>query len=161
MKKILPLLCLLFVLASCHKGPERIPRGEMEEIMYGVLLQDQFLKISNQPRKLTDSTLVYEGIFEQYGYTTDDFLFSLDYYLEDPTRMEKMMEKVEARLMDESKLVAEEVKDQNWRAGFMRIYNLRPDKFRQPQPKSAVDTLYVQFNKDSLSYSPRNKALKK
>ena len=157
MKKLL-LLIVPFVLAvSCHRGPERIPRGEMEEIMRDILLQDQYLKMQITPKRTKDTTLIYEGIFEQYGYTTDDFLYSLEYYLEDPARMEKVMEKVEARLKEESKQVGEEVKAQNWRSGFMRIYNLKPDMLHQPQPSpKALDTLFVQFNKDSLAYKPYN-----
>ncbi|MBE6223150.1 MAG: DUF4296 domain-containing protein [Bacteroidales bacterium] len=162
MKKLL-LLIVPFVLAvSCHRGPELIPRDEMEEIMREVLLQDQYLKVTSLPKRLMDTTLVYEGVFEKYGYNTDDYLHSLEYYLEDPSRMEKLMEKVEERLKKEAKVVEEEVKEQNWREDFLRIYNLRPEKFRLPQPRpSAVDTLYVQFNKDSLSYSPRKKKFKR
>lgn len=158
MKKFL-LLMVPFVLAvSCHRGPERIPRDEMEEIMHEILLQDQYLKVTSAPKRLVDTTLVYEGIFEQYGYDTDDFLMSLEYYLEDPSRMEKLMEKVEDRLNKESKAVAEEVKAQNWRTDFMRIYKLRPDSTHLPQPSpGAIDTLYVQFNSDSLAYSPHKK----
>lgn len=158
MKKIL-LLMVPFVLAvSCHRGPERIPRDEMEEIMHEILLQDQYLKVTSAPKRLVDTTLVYEGIFEQYGYDTDDFLMSLEYYLEDPSRMEKLMEKVEDRLNKESKAVAEELKAQNWRNDFMRIYKLRPDSTHLPQPSpGAIDTLYVQFNSDSLAYSPHKK----
>ena len=158
MKKFL-LLMVPFVLAvSCHRGPERIPRDEMEEIMHEVLLQDQYLKVTSAPKRLVDTTLVYEGIFEQYGYDTDDFLLSLEYYLEDPSRMEKLMEKVEDRLNKEAKGVAEELKAQNWRNDFMRIYKLRPDSTHLPQPSpGAIDTLYVQFNSDSLAYSPHKK----
>ena len=158
MKKFL-LLMVPFVLAvSCHRGPERIPRDEMEEIMHEILLQDQYLKVTSAPKRLVDTTLVYEGIFEQYGYDTDDFLMSLEYYLEDPSRMEKLMEKVEDRLNKESKAVAEELKAQNWRNDFMRIYKLRPDSTHLPQPSpGAIDTLYVQFNSDSLAYSPHKK----
>ena len=158
MKKIL-LLMVPFVLAvSCHRGPERIPRDEMEEIMHEILLQDQYLKVNSAPKRLVDTTLVYEGIFEQYGYDTDDFLMSLEYYLEDPSRMEKLMEKVEDRLNKEAKGVAEELKAQNWRNDFMRIYKLRPDSTHLPQPSpGAIDTLYVQFNSDSLAYSPHKK----
>ena len=134
MKKIL-LLMVPFVLAvSCHRGPERIPRDEMEEIMHEILLQDQYLKVTSAPKRLVDTTLVYEGIFEQYGYDTDDFLLSLEYYLEDPSRMEQLMEKVEDRLNKEAKGVAEELKAQNWRNDFMRIYKLRPDSTHLPQP---------------------------
>ena len=157
MKRILPIVCLLVLVVSCHKGPQRIPRGDMEEIMQQILLQDQYLKQHQELRKQADSSLVYEGVFESFGYDTDDFLYSLEYYLEDATRMEKIMEKVESRLMEKAKEAEKEVKEENWRNGFLRIWGLRPDSTHLPQPSSTLDTLYLQFNKDSLLYHPHPK----
>jgi hypothetical protein len=72
--------------------------------------------------------------------------------------MEKMMEKVEAKLMEKAKEAEIEVQEENWRKSFLRIYNLPFNRGRLPQPKpSAVDTLYTQFNKDSLAYHPHPK----
>lgn len=158
MKKVLlSLLCLLAVAVSCDKGPDRIPRGEMEEIMQKILLQDQYIKQHLDLRRKVDTVLVYEGIFEQYGYDTDDFLSSLEYYLEDPARMEKVMEKVEKRLRDQVKLAEKEVEQESWRKSFLRLYNINPNTYVQPQPRPVADTLYLQFNKDSLLYHPRKK----
>ena len=86
-RALLSALCLLAMAVSCDRGPERIPRGEMEEIMQKILMQDQYIKQHLEVRRQADTMLVYEGIFEQYGYDTDDFLSSLEYYLEDPARM--------------------------------------------------------------------------
>lgn len=157
MKRLLPIVCLLVLAVSCHKGPQRIPRGDMEEIMLQVLMQDQYLKINQEFRKQADTSLVYEGIFESFGYDTDDFMYSLGYYLEDASRMEKIMEKVENRLTVKAKEAEKELKEENWRNGFLRIWGLRPDTKRLPQPSSALDTLYLQFNKDSLFYHPYSK----
>lgn len=157
MKRFLPIVCLLVLAVSCHKGPQRIPRGDMEEIMLQVLMQDQYLKQHQELRKQADTTLVYEGIFESFGYITDDFMYSLGYYLEDASRMEKIMEKVENRLTVKLKEVEKELQEETWRNGFLRIWGLRPDTTHLPQPSSALDTLYVQFNKDSLFYHPYQK----
>ena len=92
---------------SCHKGPERIPRRQMEDIMYQVLLQDQYLKQHPELRRQADTSLVYAGIFERMGFDTDDFLYSVEYYLQDPARMEKIMEKVGDRLEAEGGKLAE------------------------------------------------------
>ena len=97
MKRILLIVCLLALAVSCHKGPRRIPRGDMEDIMMHVLMQDQYVKAHSELRPQFDTMLVYEGVFESFGYNTDDFLASLEYYLEDASRMEKIMEKVEKR----------------------------------------------------------------
>lgn len=157
MKRILLIVCLLALVASCHKGPRRIPRGDMEDIMMQVLLQDQYLKQHSELRKQADTTLVYEGIFESFGYDTDDFLASMEYYLEDASRMEKIMEKVESRLMVKVKEAEKEVEEDAWRQNFLRIWGLNPNTRSLPQPSSASDTLYIQFHKDSLAYHPLRK----
>ena len=157
MKRILLIVCLLAVVVSCHKGPRRIPRGDMEDIMMQVLLQDQYLKQHTELRKQADTTLVYEGIFESFGYDTDDFMASLEYYLEDASRMAKIMEKVESRLMVKVKEAEKEVEEDAWRQNFLRIWGLSPNTRSLPQPSSAPDTLFIQFNKDSLVYHPLRK----
>ena len=154
MRRFLLIVCLVGLAVSCHRGPRRIPRGDMEDIMMQVLLQDQYLKQHSELRRQADTMLVYEGVFESFGYNTDDFLVSLEYYLADPARMEKMMEKVEKRLMVKVQELEKEVQDEAWRKNFLHIWSLTPDKTRLPQPSSAGDTLYIQFSRDSLVYHP-------
>ena len=154
MRHYLLIVCLLVLAVSCHKGPRRIPRGDMEDIMMQVLLQDQYVKQNSELRKQADTMLVYEGIFESFGYDTDDFLASLDYYLADASRMEKIMEKVERRLMEKVAQTEKEVEEESWRRNYLRIWDLKPNTRNLPQPSSPLDTLYLQFNKDSLLYHP-------
>jgi hypothetical protein len=158
MKRYLLIVCLVVLAAvSCHKGPRRISRGDMEDIMMQVLLQDQYVKQHSELRKQADTMLVYEGIFESFGYNTDDFLASLEYYLEDASRMEKIMEKVEKRLMVKVAQAEKEVEEDAWRQNFLRIWGIVPNTRSLPQPSSVQDTLYIQFNKDSLIYHPLKK----
>lgn len=156
MKFFLPIVCLVALAVSCHRGPERISRGDMEEIMMQVLLQDQYVKQHSENRRQYDTVLVYEGIFEQFGYDTDDFLASLNYYLGDPSRMAKIMESVENRLERKLPEIEKELDEFDWKQGYMRIWGLKPEVSRLPQPSStsAFDTLYIQFHKDSLTYHP-------
>jgi hypothetical protein len=156
MRYFLPIVCLMALAVSCHRGLERIPRRDMEEIMMQVLLQDQYVKQHSENRRQYDTVLVYEGIFEDFGYDTDDFLTSLEYYLEDPSRMAKIMESVETRLTARLPEIEKELEEFDWRQGYMRIWSLRPELSRLPQPSftSALDTLYIQFVKDSLFYHP-------
>ena len=154
MKKLLHISLLLAVLAvSCHKGPERIPRGDMEDIMYEVLMQDQYLKQHQELRKQADTSLVYEGVFEKYGYDTDDFLYSLAYYLEDPARMDKVMQKVEKRLNREGQVVGEEAQYESWRDRFMRLYEMTGTHVvYMPLVRSHRENQYLDFQRDSLVY---------
>ena len=154
MKKFL-LIALVALAAFACRSRARIPRGEMEEICYQMLLQDQYLKQHNELMKQADTSLVYAGIFEEFGYTTDEFLASFKYYVDDPARMEKITEKVTNRLEKELKKIDVQLEEENWKGGFMRIYSLKPDTTRLPRPTSPLDSLHVQFSKDSLFYLSR------
>ncbi|MCR4844417.1 MAG: DUF4296 domain-containing protein [Bacteroidales bacterium] len=142
-------IVLLFLLAvSC--GPRKISRDDMERIMTDILVQDQQIKQDRNLKKQADTSLVYEGILDSYGYDTDDFLYSLEYYLSDPSRMEKIMGDVAEKLEAETKVVAGEIEREQWRARFMRIYAQRPDT-TLPRPRvRAADTLSVRFDADSV-----------
>ena len=123
----------------------------MEDIMYQVLLQDQQIKYDHKLRAQADTCLVYEAIFEEYGYDTDDFLYSLEYYLAEPAKFEKIMERVGDRLDKEASEVRAQVRQMQWKGRLMRIYNIQPDTSRHPQPRvRPVDTLPLRFGGDSL-----------
>lgn len=123
----------------------------MEEIMYQLLIQDQQIKHDVALRRQADTCLVYEGIFESFGYDTDDFLNSLDYYLAEPAKFEKVMEAVSDRLEREAGLARRELNLENWRDRLLRIYHLRPDTLSLPRPRPrAVDTLPARIKGDSV-----------
>ena len=138
MRKYLHVLLVVLLAAAC--GPQRIPRDDMENIMADILLQDQQVKQDRELKKQADTSLVYEGIFEAYGYDTDDFLYSVEYYLGNPSKMEKIME-----------VVAGEIRLDEWRKGYLRIYNMKVDTTRRPRPRvRQVDTLHVRFDNDRV-----------
>ena len=112
MRKLLHIALLVLLVAAC--GPRKIPRDDMERIMADMLIQDQQIKQDRKLQKQADTSLVYEGIFEQYGYDTDDFIYSVEYYLEDPSRMEKIMGNVAARMEKEAKQAGVEAEQEEW-----------------------------------------------
>ena len=149
MRKTLYIVLVVLLAAAC--GPRKIPRGDMEKIMADILIQDQQIKLNKELKKQADTSLVYEGIFEAYGYDTDDFLYSVEYYLGDPSRMEKIMNVVGTRLEREAKLAAAEISLRDWRDGLLRIYNMKVDTTCRPWPRTrCVDTLHVRFQGDSV-----------
>lgn len=155
MRKWLHIVLVLLLAVSC--GPRKISRGDMEQIMADILIQDQQIKQDRNLKKQADTSLVYEGIFQAYGYDTDDFLYSLEYYISDPARMEKIMGDVADRLEKENRAVAGEMELERWKERFMRIYAQRPDT-TLPHPRvRAVDTLHVRFDADSVwFYHPKD-----
>ena len=146
---IVALLTVLLLAASAC-GPRKIPRDDMESILSDMLLQDQQIKINREIKRQADTSLVYEGIFQAYGYNTDDFLHSLSYYLEDPVRMEKIMGSVADRLEKEAKEVGKELDYLAWQEKMLRIYGMKPDTSAPKPPVRPVDTLKIRFSDDSV-----------
>lgn len=68
-----------------------IPRGKLAQIYAEILVTDQWIMGKPGVRRMADTTLVYEPIFEAYGYTTDDYLKSVDVYMDDPERFSKIL----------------------------------------------------------------------
>ena len=149
MKKALYIVLLLFLAAAC--GPRIISRDDMKAIVRDMLVQDQQVKQDPKLRRQADTSLVYEGIFEAYGYDTDDFLRSVEYYLKDPSRMEKIMASVAQGLEKDAKAVDKEIHLHEWREGLLRIYNRPVDTTRRPRPRvRPSDTLRVRFDGDTV-----------
>lgn len=144
------ILVLAALLALSCRGPKKIPKEDMEEIFYLMFMQDQRIKLDRNIRNLADTSQVYSGILSSYGYNTDDYLFSLRYYLEEPEKMEDVMKGVTERIEKELKVVNKELEIERWRAKMMAIYGKKIDTAKRPQPPvRPVDTLKIRFDGDS------------
>ena len=145
-------ITVLLILALSCRGPRLIPRDDMVDIMVDMLIRDQQLKQGPHILEKDDTTLVYEGIFQARGYDTDDFRHSVEYYLEDASRMEKILGDVSEVLSAMSKEAGRQIELKRWTEKMMRIYAQKPDT-TQPQPRlRAIDSLKVQFENDSVKY---------
>lgn len=92
------------VLSSCRHR-DIIPKEDMSRIYYDIYMTDQAVKDKMEFREMTDTLLLYEPIFNKYGYTSDDYRRSVDHYLLKPDKFEdifqetkKMLEKRESQL---------------------------------------------------------------
>ena len=143
------LLALALAVSAC--GPKKIPRDDMEDIFYLMFLQDQKIKQDRTLRNLADTSLVYEGILESKGYTTDDYLYSLSEYLDEPEKMEKVMGNVASRIEKELKGVKKDIELEKWRNSMLAIYRKQIDTTHRPQQgPRPVDTLKIRFEGDSV-----------
>lgn len=123
--------------ASCH-GPRVIPRDKMADIYYEMFLVDQQVREDPDLRRQADTMLVYEGVFNRYGYDTDDYLHSVRYYLKDPERYSKILEEVVDRFKGDSETLEKLIEHIDWVDKYMGMY-------RPP-----VDSLLAGFCDDSL-----------
>ena len=81
----------MMLAASCRKdGAEVIPRGKLSKIYAEMLVTDQWIITTPGVRLIADTTLVYEPILQKYGYDSDDYRKSIDYYMNDPERFARI-----------------------------------------------------------------------
>lgn len=90
-KHILPLIAaVLFTSCSKHEV-EVIPRGKMADIYMEMFLTDQWISSTPSMRVVADTSLVYEPILAKYGYDKLDYIYSVDYYMNDPERFARIL----------------------------------------------------------------------
>lgn len=97
---LLPAALSFIFSVSCSRDEKVIPRDKMAQIYADMLLMDQWIIAHPEARRTADTTLVYEPVFERYGYDSDDYLASVDFYLQDPDRY--------ARILKNTSLILEE-----------------------------------------------------
>lgn len=100
MKRILHIVFVLLAAVAC-RGPRVIPKDTLTDIYTDMFIADQMVRDGNIPTVQMDTMLLYEAVFEKYGYDTEDYLYSLRHYLKDPERFGKVFENVAKRLEGE------------------------------------------------------------
>ena len=139
MKRFCHIVLLLAVVAvaSC-RGPRVIPRAKLVDIYCDMFMADQQVRADRTSPEAMDSLLVYEAVFEKYGYDTDDYFHSLRYYLKDPERFAKVFEEVATRLQGQANALDPIIQHQDWVAQRMGA--------KRPQ----IDSILAPFSKDSM-----------
>jgi hypothetical protein len=99
----------------------------MAHIYAEMLVVDQWLLEHTRYRSQADTSLVYEPIFESYGYTTEDYRASVEYYMNDPERYSRILrstsEILEGKIEELKQLKAKEDK-----VKALVPYRINPDR---------------------------------
>lgn len=111
LKHIFPVVVAVMLFSSCSGGEGKvISRGDLAEIYAEMLMADQWIAKHPELRRTADTSLVYEPILNKYGYTTEDYVRSVDVYMDDPERYSRILRETGVILND--KLEELEVKRQ-------------------------------------------------
>lgn len=70
----------------------------MIQIYTEMYVLDKYLVNRPELNQLADTLQVYEPVFNKYGYTFDEYDYSVSYYMKDPKRFAKLFEKVKINL---------------------------------------------------------------
>ena len=138
MRKLLHIVVLLAVVAVSCRGPRVIPKDDLTDIYYDMFLLDQQIRDDADLRKQADTTLVYEAVFNKYGYDTDDYLHTLRQYLKDPERFSRVLEDVSKRFQDRIAGLDKEIARLDRLAGYLRV------------KQAPIDSILSIFGRDSV-----------
>ena len=137
MKRILHIVLVLVTVAACQ-GPRVIPKDTLTDIYVDMFLADQQVREEGLSHNQMDTLLVYEAVFNKYGYDTDDYQYSVRHYLRDPERFAKIFEEVTKRLSAEVAALDKLIE-----------YNDRLTS-KKGQKYPLVDSLLAPFSKDAV-----------
>lgn len=149
---VIAVIAAAALLSSCSGRDERtvIPRRQLAKIYAEMLVTDQWITTTPGMRMIADTSLVYMPILEKYGYDLDDYLKSVDVYMDDPERFARI-------LRNSGEIIGKQLKDAEVR--------LEEHKRLAALPKVKVDLdmkeffpflfdePYVHYY-DSLSFEP-------
>ena len=151
MKRFLHIVLVVLVAAACQ-GPRVIPKDTLEDIYMDMFLADQMVREENIPHAKMDTLLVYEAVFQKYGYNTDDYLNSVRYYLKDPERFAKVFDNVAKRLEGEVDALEVIIDHQNWVASRMGAKRPQLDSILAPFSKESVYVGLARVVRDTSKY---------
>lgn len=112
------ILSTLLFLQSCEKRGI-IPKDVMSQIYYDMYMNDQAVKSRYIFRRMSDTLHIYAPVFEKYGYTEEDYRRSMEYYLMEPEKLEKIFKKTLSNLEKrksilDAMIAAEEKRTLKW-----------------------------------------------
>ena len=88
----------LLCLPSCKDKEGLIPEDTMAQIYYDIYMTDEAVDVNYRLRRMADTMRVYEPIFNRYGYTTEDYNRSVNFYMERPDKFEDVFEDTKTML---------------------------------------------------------------
>ena len=147
---IVVLAVVLAALCACGHRTRVIPESKLIRIYHDMFLADQWVRDHPDARTDVDTTLLFDPIFHRYGYTFEDYDYTVQYYLDHSERYVKILNRVETQLRKEGESLqreadrqtAREVELNKYRRAFRRK-DFSTDSLRWAgiQPLWPVDTL--------------------
>lgn len=110
LRRYVILLALALCFFSCSDKPRMIPSETLSQIYAQMYVSDQWVMQNPSVRKQLDTALIYDPVFEQFGYTFRDFDYTVKKYLERPDRFIKVFKRTKD-LLDKRYAELSEMRD--------------------------------------------------
>lgn len=86
------------VFAGCSRNGKVIPADQLSDIYADIFMADRWAGKDYYTRRSADTSLLYEPIFNRYGYTVRDYRASVHHYLEKPDKYSKIVKRAADKL---------------------------------------------------------------
>ena len=129
MKKILFLVICLFVTFGCVRSSKRIPDEKLVSIVKDIYVSNAYVQ-KVMPNLYNDSLDYYNPIFKRYGYTIDDFRYTLY----------KMSTRKSSRI---SWVISAVLDSLNKEFAVLKYYKKIYDKIENIVEMESLDTIYA------------------
>ncbi|MCR5003070.1 MAG: DUF4296 domain-containing protein [Bacteroidales bacterium] len=158
MKRIAGILALAAIVltfaASCSHKARVIPEKKFSRIYADMFIADQWLNVNKTEKKRADTLWFYRPIFEKYGYTMDDYVASVSYYLREPEKYSKILKSTKEYILKQKGIIEKErdaeiaardalEKIRKFNAG-VKLYN---ELFG---PMSVIDTISISMDSTGM-----------
>jgi hypothetical protein len=98
MRNCILLICFLSVFISCSQDNKQkiIPRKDLVNLMVDMHIADAIALNYNINEQFggLDSALLYNTVLNSYGYTKEQFVYTLNYYTKEPEKLTKIYDEV-------------------------------------------------------------------
>lgn len=125
---VLLLGVLLAGAPSCSHRAKVIPRAKFAEVYADLFLGDVWMTFNPDVKAKADTSRFYEYVLNSRGYTTEDYLRSVDYYMNDPDRYAKILKQTRAILDREERAIRKAAQaEADKEEMFLKIQSYNPD----------------------------------
>ena len=113
-RQSLLLLTLILILFSCSDRGI-IKKEEFPSVIADLFMADKALSMDFSRMQSADTMSVYEPVLQKYGYTTEEFLATIDHYLPRPAKLKGFFTKAKEILENRKALIEEKIIEEEFK----------------------------------------------
>lgn len=126
------LIIVLLYTTSC--SGKLIPEEKMAQIIADIYKADRYVNSEYKLVLAADTTRIYEAVFNHYGYTSEEFIYTIEHFLSRPSKLKAMYSKAKIMVTEQDSILSEII-----------AYGQKLDSFAVPYNKlmKNVDSVMV------------------
>jgi hypothetical protein len=128
----------------------------MSKIIAEIYKADRFINTNYQLVLKADTVMIYEAVFNEYGYTHTDYINTLNHYIDRPNKLRAIFIKAKEILEEENRVVEEKLERQKQLKEYIDLFKevlVKRDSSNLDSRERAM-LLFYKFTDSSSLASP-------